>query len=264
MQPVIIVTGASRGLGAATAEWLGQAGATVALLARSEDDLEAVARRVEARGGKAFVKAVDLSDLKAAAEAVEEVVQKFGRLDALVNNAGTIHPVGKLADVSFQDWHDAVHVNLLAPTRLMHAALPELRKSKGRIVNISTGAAQRPMPSWSVYCATKAGFLLLTTTLAAEEPDVVCVSLRPGVIDTEMQGHLRKHAHHMPDEMANLFLGLKANNQLEPPEVPGQVAAWLALEAPKELSGQLVDYADEKLREAAGKRLGKALVGSRE
>jgi NAD(P)-dependent dehydrogenase (short-subunit alcohol dehydrogenase family) len=169
--------------------------------------------------------------------------------------------VGKLADVSFQDWHDAVHLNLLAPTRLMQAAIPALRHSKGRIVNISTGAASRPVPSWSGYCATKAGFLLLTSTLAAEEPDITCVSLRPGVIDTDMQGHIRKHRHHMPHELAEYFNGLKEKGELEPPEVPGQVAAWLALEAPRELTGQLVDYQDAKLRGAAEKRLGKQLAG---
>lgn len=256
MQPVIIVSGASRGLGAATAEWLGQAGATVALLARSQDELSQVAQRVESRGGKAWTRAVDLSDLKAAGQAVESVIAEFGRLDGLINNAATVHPVGKLADVTFQDWHDAVHLNLLSPTRMMQAALPALRQSQGRIVNISTGAASRPMPSWSAYCSTKAGFLLLTATLAAEEPEITAVSLRPGVIDTDMQGHIRKHRHHMPHDLAEYFHGLKEKGQLEPPEVPGQIAAWLALEAPRELSGQMVDYQDPKLRESARKRLG--------
>lgn len=253
--PVIVVTGASRGLGAATAEWLGKAGATVALLARSGDELAEVARKVEAGGGKAWTRAVDLQDLEAAAAALEAAVSELGGLDALVNNAGTVHPVGKLADVPARDWHDALHLNLLSPTRLMQAAIPALRASRGRIVNISTGAASRPVPSWSAYCASKAGLLLLTATIAAEEPDITCVSLRPGVIDTAMQGAIREHKHKMPGELAEYFQGLKDKSELEPPSVPGRVAAWLALEAPRELSGQLVDYADPKLRAAAEKRL---------
>ncbi|GMU52795.1 MAG: putative 3-oxoacyl-[acyl-carrier protein] reductase [Candidatus Xenobia bacterium] len=259
MQPVIIVTGASRGLGAAVAEWLGQAGAIVALMARNQDDLEQVARRVEARGGKALVYPIDLSNPEAGALAVQSVIDRCGRLDALVNNAGTIHPIGKLAEVDPAHWHQAVQLNLVSPIRLMQAALPALRQSRGRIVNVSTGAASRPVPSWNAYCATKAGLLLLTATVAAEEPDVVCLSLRPGVVDTDMQGQIREHRHKMPTELADYFHGLKQKGELEPPEVPAQVAAWLALEGHPELSGQLVDYQDPKLRQAAAKRLGASL-----
>ncbi|MEW6277530.1 MAG: SDR family NAD(P)-dependent oxidoreductase [Candidatus Eremiobacterota bacterium] len=255
-RPVVLVTGASRGLGAATCEWLGQAGAAVALLARDAAQLDQVAARVVDRGGDALCRPVDLADPRAARKAADEVVERFGRLDALVNNAAVVTPVGPLADVDADQWLAALQINVAAPMLLIQACLPALRGRQGRIVNVSTGAANRAIPSWTAYCTTKAALLMLTNTLAAEEPAVTCVSLRPGVVDTGMQEEIRERADRMPPQLRDYFRGLKANGELEPPHVPARVCAWLALAAPRQLTGQLVDYSDEQIASAARAFLG--------
>ena len=190
--PVILVTGASRGLGAEIARWLGRAGARVALVARSEAPLAEVARSAAASGGEALTLPADVSDREACAGAVEKTLDRFGRLDGLVNNAGILPPVMTIERSDPDAWVRNIEVNLLAPYYLIRAAIPALRTAAGRVVNISSGAAVKPIGAWSAYCAAKAALTHLTAVLAVEEPRVTAVALRPGVIDTEMQAVIRR------------------------------------------------------------------------
>lgn len=244
MKTVVLVTGASRGLGAAIARLLDSAGARVALCARSRGALLEVACDLK----DPLVLVGDLSVPRQAEAAVRHTLDRFGRLDALVSNAGLLGPVRPIASSPVEEWRKNLEVNLLAPFVLTRAALPALRRSRGRVVNIGTGAALKPVSGWSAYCASKAGLLHFTRVLAEEEPDIVAVSLRPGVIDTEMQAQIRREgATGMdPDKHAS-FETLKREGKLEPPEVPARAAAWLALHAPAEWSGELVEYTDERI-----------------
>ena len=248
VQPVTIVTGASRGLGAAVALQLGSAGAAVALVSRSVEDLRRTEAAVHNRGGTALALPADVSDASSCRRVVAETLQRFGRLDAVVNNAGTVEPLETVGRSEPARWHRNVAVNLLGPAYLTMAALDALRNSRGRVVNVSSGAAERVIHAASAYCASKAGLNQFTRVLAAEEPDIIAVAVRPGVVDTPMQEFLRRQGPaEMPAEQAAYFRKLKTTGQLEPPEVPARAIAWLALQAPHGLTGHFLSYDDPRI-----------------
>jgi NAD(P)-dependent dehydrogenase (short-subunit alcohol dehydrogenase family) len=259
-KPVIIVTGASRGLGAAVASWLASRHATVIAVARSQPQLSVIARRIEALGGASMTMAADIANPFSGKAIVDAVLDRFGRIDAVVNNAGVLSPIAALAAADLGAWRRNIEVNLLGPVYLIHAALAALRRQRGRIVNISSGAAVHPMETWSAYCAAKAGFNQLTRVLAAEEPDICVVAVRPGVVDTRMQEQIRNEgAGKMPEAKLHRFISLKAQGGLEPPLVPARSIAWLALYAPKTLSGEFVDYTDQRIAPEAKRFFGDIL-----
>lgn len=130
----------------------------------------------------------------------------------------------------------------------MKAALPALRSAHGRIVFVSSGAAVNAYSGWGSYGAAKAALNHVALTLATEEPDVTSVSIRPGVVDTEMQRELREVHHETMDKKdAEKFASLKRDGGLLRPEQPGNVMARLALDAPKELSGRFLKYVSMRL-----------------
>jgi len=124
------------------------------------------------------------------------------------------------------------------------AALPELRKSRGRIIFTSSGAATGAYSAWGAYGGSKAAMNHLAMTLAVEEPQVISVSIRPGTVDTEMQRELREVHHTAMDKKdAEKFAGLKSSGSLLRPDQPGHVIAKLALDASPELSGKFITSA---------------------
>ncbi len=246
--PVVIVTGASRGLGASVARWLGKVGAGVALMARSTKLLEHVARDVERVGGVPLPLDLDVIDPDACRRVVQKTLETFGRLDALVNNAGVIQPLTPIAQADSEAWHYTLKVNLMGPFYMTRFSIPELRKQKGRIVNVSSGAASTSIESASAYCASKAALNHFTRVLASEESQLTCVAVRPGVVDTDMQTLIRREgSKSMPPEQADYYRSLKTRGQLEPPWVPGRSIAWLALHAPRDFSGDFLDYDDPRI-----------------
>ena len=128
------------------------------------------------------------------------------------------------------------------------ASLPELRKTKGRLIFVSSGAAVGAYTTWGAYGSAKAAMNHLAMTLAVEEKDVTTMSIRPGVVDTEMQQSIReKHNNAMDEKDAKKFAELKATGGLLKPEQPGHVLAKLVLDAPIELSGKFVTWNAEEL-----------------
>ena len=236
----ILITGASRGLGAATARIAAQMESNVVLTARSEEDLVAVAREIESAGGSALAVAGDVSQAANCQRFVAETIQAFGQIDAVVNNAGVLTPIAPIADGDPQQWKESWAVNLLGPFMLTQAALPYLRRSKGRVINVSAGAAVNVYPGWAAYCSAKAGLNHFTRILAAEEPEITAIAFRPGVIDTAMQATIRREgAEGMPDEIYARFVRLHEEQELLPPEVPGCALAVLAFHALREWSGAI-------------------------
>lgn len=245
----VIVTGASRGLGAATAQILGQQGANVVLNARSVDDLREVAASIDARGERVLIVAGDVSDEDDCRGLVSQTIDRFGRLDALINNAGVLQPIATIAGTDTHQWSQNVAVNLLGPFYLTHHALPHLRQSRGRVLNISSGAAVRATRGWSAYCAAKAALNHFTRVLSEEEPDIVALSFRPGVVDTTMQRTIREEgARGMPPESYQKFRRYHEEGELLPPEVPGRALAMLALQAPREWSGDFVAWDEARVQ----------------
>jgi hypothetical protein len=184
-EPVTLVTGASSGIGAATAERFGREGYAVALVARREDRLREVADGIET---ETLVAPVDVTDPDAVAGAVESVRERFGRLDALVANAGVLHSV-QLPDADLADLHDHVKVNLLGTMNAVHAALPLLLDSDGDVVCVSSMNARYPAGGAGGYSASKAGVNTFCDSLRQEmaDEDVRVTIVMPGPVVTEMR-----------------------------------------------------------------------------
>jgi NAD(P)-dependent dehydrogenase (short-subunit alcohol dehydrogenase family) len=165
---VALVTGASSGLGRATALAMAQAGAGVALLARGGQDLEQVAAEVGRVGGRALVLVADLAGSQELVDAVARVLEVFGRIDVLVNAAGTDVPA-PVAELAVGDWDRVLAVNLRAPFVLAKAAFPHMRAAgRGTIVNVASVAGKRGWANAAAYCASKFALTGLTQALAAE------------------------------------------------------------------------------------------------
>ncbi len=247
--PTIILTGASRGLGAAAAEILAKSGTNVVLNARSEDGLRAVATRVDASGERVLLAPGNVADAAVCRAVVQAAVERFGRLDALVNNAGILQPIAPVATADPEAWAANIAVNLLGPFALTHYALPYLRQSRGRLINVSSGAAESVTQGWSAYSAAKAALNHFTRVLAAEEPHIVAISLRPGVVDTAMQQAIREDgAQGMAPDSHQRFRQYHERGELLPPEAPGRALAALALAAAPEWSGEFMAWDDERVQ----------------
>jgi NAD(P)-dependent dehydrogenase (short-subunit alcohol dehydrogenase family) len=177
----VIVTGASSGIGRATAELLLRAGAKVALIARSRSVLDQVAGSAE--DGTAIVIASDLSREEQAESAVARAVEAMGGLDLLVNAAGIIKS-GRIEDTSLEEWDDMMNINLRSIFHLMKLAAPHLERTRGNIVNVSSVTGLRSFPGVIAYCVSKAGLDQLTRCAALElAPRGVRVNaVNPGVV----------------------------------------------------------------------------------
>jgi len=250
--PAIIVSGASKGIGASVARWLGSRGCAVTLLARSQKELFATAEDIKRIGGRPFPLVMDISDNTACRMAVENTLTRFGRLDAIVNNAAIVEPLAKIAAAEPDAWHYHFAVNFMGPLYLIRAAILELRNRNGRIINISSGAAEIPIPTAGAYCTSKAALTHLNRVLAAEEPTVTCLAVSPGVVDTGMQAMLRKKSPDvMPPKESAYYHEIKKKNLLLPPDLPARSIAWLALAAPLEFSGLHVRFDEPRIIKAS-------------
>jgi len=242
---VVIVTGASGGVGAATACWIGKDSATVILVARSRNRLDEVAHKVELLGGTALVIPADVSDPIACQNIVDATLKHYKEIHTLINNAGIISPLTNIEHTDIDQWRYAIQVNLLGPYYLTRFALPSLIDTQGRIINVSSGASRTPIPSASAYCASKAALTHFNRVLAEEVSDVTSISIRPGVVDTPMQAQIRQEGLGvMNPKQYTYYTDLKAKDQLEPPEIPARSIAWLALHAPHNMSGEFRNYND--------------------
>jgi NAD(P)-dependent dehydrogenase (short-subunit alcohol dehydrogenase family) len=249
---VVIVTGASQGLGRAIALCLAARGVSLSLVARTESSLRAVESDILETGGRAMAIQADVTEPEACQRIVDKSLDRWGRLDALVNNAGILGPLAYTVDSDPAAWRQTVDVNVMGPYCLARASLPWLRKKAGRIVNVSSGASTTALAAAGAYCVSKAALNHFTNILAAEEPEVISIAVRPGVVDTPMQTKLRETAPAvMPKDLADYYQELKMGGNLEPPEVPGRSIAWLALHAPPDWSGRFLNYDDPDIASPA-------------
>lgn len=246
----IIVTGGSRGLGLAIAQNAAELGANVVMFARSADLLTQEAQYIRDADGSALAIPGDISQLNDCQQLVEKTMSNFGRIDAIVHNAGVLEPIAPIANADPKAWQQSLMINLLGPMMLSQAALPYLRQNRGRVIHVSSGAATYAISGWSAYCATKGGLNQLSRALAIEEEMVTSIAVRPGVVDTEMQAVIRTMgAQGMPEEAYQRFLRFKEEGELLPPEVPGGTLAVLALYAPREWDGDFLSWDEERVQE---------------
>jgi NAD(P)-dependent dehydrogenase (short-subunit alcohol dehydrogenase family) len=210
-------------------------------VARTEGPLNDL--KDHATPGSITVVRADLANLGAGTAIVETAIQIYGRLDGIVVNHGMLGPVNRVSESTAQDWREAFNVNLFSAVDIVQAALPELRKTQGKIIVTSSGAATKAYTAWGAYGASKAAMNHLVTTLEVEEPDIISVAIRPGTVDTEMQREIRERHHlTMNQEDATRFANLKKDGKLLQPEQPGNVIARLVLDARKELGGRFISY----------------------
>ncbi|MCZ4602368.1 SDR family oxidoreductase [Streptomyces sp. Lzd4kr] len=193
---VALVTGAGRGIGRALATALAESGAQVACVARSQDELSRTAALVAERGGKALAVVADLGDPRAVPEVVRQVTAQLGGVDVLINNAATVEPLGRSADMTPEAWTAAFRLNVITPASLSAALLPYMSAAGwGRIVNVSSSIVAHPgaMIGGNAYAATKAALEAHTLNLAAELSGTgITVNVyRPGSVDTAMQALIR-------------------------------------------------------------------------
>ncbi len=243
---VAIVTGASRGIGEATAKKLGALGVKVVLAARSLERCEAIAAEIRAAGGDAIAIACDVSDYAAVTALAEKTRQSFGPVSILVNNAGVIDPIGAILESTPEDWAKNISINLLGSYHCIHATLVDLLQAKGVVINISSGAAHTALEGWSSYCSAKAGLAMLTKATALEyaEQGLRVFGFGPGTVDTEMQVKIRASGINPVSQMT------RADHA--PAEEPAQVIAYLCSQAAADLSGNELTIRDPLLRQRAG------------
>lgn len=230
---VALVTGARTGLGAATAEVLAAAGAAVIATGRQPGDCTDVVARINASGGKATDLALDVADLAAIPGRVAAAVALHGRIDVLVNNAATIAPMARLAGLDAAAFDRAMTVNVSGPAALVAALWPHL--GGGRVINVVSGAANRPLSGWAAYCASKAALLMLTRSIALEGGDagILAFGFAPGLVDTGMQAGIRAARI---NEISDI-----PREKLLPPGRPAAAIAWLASGRGDDLAGEYVD-----------------------
>jgi NAD(P)-dependent dehydrogenase (short-subunit alcohol dehydrogenase family) len=226
---VALVTGATSGLGWATALAFAQAGADVALLARHEGDLEEVAAEAARAGVRAVPVPVDLAEREQVERAAERVRGELGGVDVLVNSAATDAP-GGVEDITAADWDRVLAVNLRAPFLLCRAVLPSMRDAgRGTIVNVSSVAGKRGWANASAYCASKFALAGFTQALAAEGKahGIRACVIFPGGMATAWGSWSRVERQALPREAS------PAERALPPEDIAGLIV-WIAA-APKEL-----------------------------
>jgi 3-oxoacyl-[acyl-carrier protein] reductase len=244
---VAIVTGASRGIGAAAAIALGEAGASVVLAARTAAQAEANARQIDAAGGKAMAVACDVSNFAACQRLVHETTRHFGPPDVLVNNAGVIEPIGMVGETDPTEWARSIEINLIGAYYAIRAVLPGMiERGGGDIINVSSGAALRPQEGWSAYCAGKAGLAMLTRSIDLEHraAGVRVFGFQPGTTDTDMQVTIRASGINMVSKIPR--------EQLTPVAHPARAIVYLCTREADDLAGREFSLRDDDFRRRIG------------
>ena len=190
----IIITGASRGIGEATARHFATLGARVVLAARSGEAIARIAEDIRSTGGQASALPCDVSDYRAVAALIDHAIAEFGGIDGLINNAAVIDPIARIAETDPEAWAMAVDINVKGVYYGLRAAIPAmLERGGGTIINISSGAATGNLEGWSAYCSTKAAVLSLTRGAHKEYGDqgIRVMGLSPGTVATQMQREIK-------------------------------------------------------------------------
>lgn len=239
-----LITGASRGIGAAAARAFADAGANVALVARSTTEIAEIAGEI---GDKAIAISCDVSRYDEVLRAVEVTTETFGAIDVLINNAGVVNPIGHLQDTDPDSWGKTIDINVKGVMYGLHTVMPQMiARGGGTIINISSGAAHGPVEGWSAYCSSKAAVYMLTRAADKEARDkgIRVLGLSPGTVATEMQREIKAS-------------GINPVSQLDwsvhiPPEWPAQALLWMCTPEADRFLGDDVSLREDEIRRKVG------------
>ncbi len=247
-EKVVLVTGASKGLGKAIAEAFAAEGSRLALTARNQRELEQIVQEIQQRGGQAIALAADLTNATAVNPLVAETIAHFGTVHVLVNNAGSIGRFAAFEDLSDDDWANLFNINLLSAVRITRAVLPAMRKQHwGRIINMASESGIQPDPQMPHYNASKAAMINLTKSLskAYAKDGILVNTISPAFIKTplveRMLADLAKAKQITLQQAEEEFLRLnRPHIELGRAGTPEEVAAavvFLASEAASFITG---------------------------
>ena len=240
----VMITGASRGIGAEAARVFANAGANVVLLARSQDDIAAIAGEI---GERAIAIPCNVARYSEMSSAVATTLQVFGGLDVLINNAGIVDPISHLGDADPDAWGHLIDINVKGVFNGIHAALPALKEGGGgSVLTISSGAAHNAIEAWSAYCASKAAVNMLNRSLHLEEAGngIRAIRLSPGTVATEMQRKIKAS-------------GINPVSQLDwdvhiPADWPAKCLLWMCSAEADQYCGEEISLRDDGIRRAVG------------
>jgi 3-oxoacyl-[acyl-carrier protein] reductase len=244
---VAIITGASRGIGAATAHALAEAGASVMLAARDGAKTSEVADAINAKGRRAAAMACDVADYPAVERLVDETQQRFGEINILVNNAGIAEPFGTLVRTDPTEWAENIRINLIGAYHAVRAVLPGmLAVGGGTLIQLSSPAAHNAVAGGSAYCVAKAGLTMLSRMIVAEHPnaEIRVFDLNPGGTDTGMVAKIRAVGIGAVSQVPR--------SQLAPVEHPAIAIRYLCTAAADDLAGTEVRLRHADFRRRIG------------
>jgi NAD(P)-dependent dehydrogenase (short-subunit alcohol dehydrogenase family) len=240
----VMITGASRGIGAAAARIFSDAGANVVLLARGREAIVELAGDI---GNAALAVPCDISRYWEVETAVTAATDAFGAVDILINNAGVIEPISRLESSDPEGWGQAIDINLKGVYHGMRAVLPGMISAGGgTILTVSSGAAHGPVEAWSHYNASKAGAAMLTSCVDAEnrEHGIRAMGLSPGTVATEMQREIKASG-------INPISKLEWSDHI-PPDWPARALLWMCSSDADQFIGHEISLRDEAIRRRVG------------
>jgi NAD(P)-dependent dehydrogenase (short-subunit alcohol dehydrogenase family) len=240
----VLITGASRGIGASAVREFALSGANVVLFARDKASMDTVAAEI---GKQALAIAGDISVFADIGKAIETTVQTFGKIDILINNAAALEPISHLADADPEAWDKLIDINIKGVFYANRCALPiMLKNGGGTIITVSSGAAHNPIEAWSAYCTSKAGAAMITSCTDHENrhQGIRAMGLSPGTVATQMQRDIKTS-------------GINPVSQLDwsdhiPPEWPAKALVWMCGSEADEFVGKEISLREDYIRQAVG------------
>lgn len=239
-EKVVVITGASSGLGATTARHLAAAGAVVVLGARREDRINDLVKELTEDGAKAIAVKTDVTDREQVKRLVDTAVEKFGRVDVMLNNAGLMQQ-SPLEALKIDEWDNMIDVNIKGVLYGIAAALPHMKQQKsGHIINVSSVAGHKVTPAGAVYCATKHAVRAISEGLRSEvKPyNMRTTVISPGAVATELPTHITHEASH--DGISEYYAQVAV-----PPESFARAVAF-AIEQPEDVDINEILYRPTK------------------